>query len=289
MNVTVGEPARRTHIFSDPSGHSNINCISCFITGGFEVTGCLSSQNLGLQSLSIDAAPLDFVAELELEATIRSKTGEIPISLQYIHELYAFGIPNAGFAIKGNFKVGATFSYRVGVNTSFTGAAIVDTGLRAAVPNHAGLTAEVHNPVSSVSQGLDMTPVFGIRNISASVSIAAFSQPKFALEFELIAVVNVNIAPTMEFPQISATLSARYDEIGYCEQPNKFSKTGIELHSDVDVELDLQVDAGFGLFCTLRESLLVEEACGILSTSLFDLLPYWHTGARSPGDPVAYP
>lgn len=46
--------------------------------------------------------------------------------------------------------------------------------------------------------------------LSASITLAAYSQPKIAFGVELIKVGNVDVAVTMKLPEISSTLSASY-------------------------------------------------------------------------------
>ena len=181
------------------------------MTGSFEVTGHISVQNFDLQDLALTASPQGFQAELELQATITS-TDE-PDSLQYTKELFSAPVPGAGIAVTGIFKLGATLSYDVGVSSSFSGSAIVDFGLQASLPNSAQLIADIQNPDASSATGFagsSLNPIFDITKESASITLAAFSQPKLAFGIELIEIGNLDVALTIKLPEISVTLTAAY-------------------------------------------------------------------------------
>jgi len=247
FDVSVGHQGQRTNIYTDDKGRLTLDCINCFVAGRFEVTGHLSVDHFNLQDLQLTASPNNFQAELELEATITSSDN--PDSLQYTKELFSFPIPDAGIEVEGIFKLGATLSYDVGVSSSFSGSATVDFGIQAGIPNSAQLIVDVQNPDQSSANGFgtsDLTPIFDIKKESASVTLAAFSQPKLAFGVELSEVGNIDVAITIKIPEISVTLSAEYDEAGACSQTPGSSQTGVKLDSEVDVEVDLQIDASLG-------------------------------------------
>ncbi len=167
--------------------------------------------------------------------------------MQYTKELFSFPIPDAGIEVEGIFKLGATLSYDVGVSSSFSGSATIDIGLQAGLPDSAQVTADIQNPDSSSATGWSggsLTPLFDIKKESASVKLAAFSQPKLAFGIEIIEVGNVDVAITIKLPEVSVTLTAAYDEDGVCGAGS--SKTGIKLDSEVDIEVDLEIDAELG-------------------------------------------
>ncbi|KAL6718213.1 hypothetical protein ACLMJK_004301 [Lecanora helva] len=247
FNVNVGYQGQKTNIYTDDKGRLTLDCINCFVTGAFQVTGHISVDHFDLQDLTLTASPQGFQAELEVEATITSS--ESPDSLQYTKELFSFPIPDAGIEVEGIFKLGATLSYDVGVSSSFSGSATVDFGLQAAIPDSAQLVADIQNPDQSSANGFgtgDLSPIFDIKKESASVTVAAFSQPKLAFGIELIEVGNIDVAITIKLPEISSTLSAEYDESGVCDQSAGASKTGVKVENKVDVEIDLQIDAHLG-------------------------------------------
>lgn len=190
-------------------------------------------------------SPQGLQAALQLEATITSS--DEPDSLQYKKELFSFPIPDAGIEVEGIFKLGATLSYDVGISSTFSGSATVDFGLEAGMPDSAQVTADIQNPGSSSATGWSggsLTPLFDIKKESASVKLAAFSQPKLAFGIELIEVGNFEVALAVKLPEVSVTLTAAYDEGGVCGAGSL--KTGIKLDSEVDIEVDLEIDAEFG-------------------------------------------
>lgn len=190
-------------------------------------------------------SPQGFQAALQLEATITSS--DEPDSLQYTKELFSFPIPDAGIEVEGIFKLGATLSYDIGVSSTFSGSATVDFGLQAGLPDSAQVTADIQNPGSSSATGWSggsLTPLFDIKKESASVKLAAFSQPKLALGIELIEIGNFDVALAIKLPEVSVTLTAAYDEGGVCGVGSL--KTGVKLDSEVEIGVDLEIDADLG-------------------------------------------
>lgn len=111
------------------------------------------------------------------------------------------------------------------------------------------MVADVNNPTYSSAtgwQGSSLTPNFEVTKLSASISLAAFSQPKIAFGIELIDVGKVDVAVTMKLPAISSTLSADYDANGVCSQDVGASKTGVKLENKADESLSLQIDVDLG-------------------------------------------
>ena len=246
FDVSVGHQGQKTNIYTDDKGHLTLDCINCFITGSFEVTGHFSVDNFQLQDLKL-TSPNIFQAELELEATITSS--DSPDSLQYTKELFSFTVPDAEIEVEGIFKLGAILSYDVGVSSSFSGSATVDFGIKAGIPNNAQLIADIQDTDQSSANGFDISDVtsfFDITKESASITLAAFSRPKLSFGIELIEVRYFDVAITVKLQEVSVTLSAEYDEAGACSQSAESSKTGVKLDSKVDVEVDLQIDASIG-------------------------------------------
>lgn len=247
FDMSVGQQGQKTNIYTDSDGRLTLDCVNCFVTGSFGVTGRLSVQHFELQDLTLTASPNNILAELELEAVVTSS--DKPDSLQYTKELFSFPIPDAGIEVDGIFKLGAILSYDIGVSSSFAGSATVDFGLQASLPNSAQLVADVQNPDQSSATGWgegQLTPIFDIKQESASITLSAFSQPKLALGIELVGVGNVDVAVTVKLPEVSVVLSAEYDEGGACSQTAGSSQTGVKLDSKVNVEVDLQIDVKFG-------------------------------------------
>lgn len=211
FDVNVGKSGQNTNIYTDNKGRFSIDCIDCYITGSWHVLGHLTVDHFVLQDLILEATPSNFRAKLELEATVTST--EEPESLQQSKELFSAPIPGAGITVTGIFKLGATVSYDVGTSATFAGSATADFGLQASLPNGAKVVADINNPDQSSATGWQessLTPSFDVTKLSASITLAAYSQPKIAFGIELIEVGNVDVAVTMKLPQISSTLSAAY-------------------------------------------------------------------------------
>ena len=211
FDVDVGTSGQKTNIYTDDKGRFSIYCIDCYITGSWKVEGHITVEHFVLQDLTLEATPSNFLAKLELEATVTSS--KEPESLQESKEIFSAPIPGAGITVTGIFKLGATVSYDVGTSATFAGTATADFGLQASLPNGAKVVADINNPEDSSAtgwQGSSLTPIFEVTKLSASIILAAYSQPKIAFGIELIEVGNVDVAVTMKLPEISSTLSASY-------------------------------------------------------------------------------
>ena len=209
--MDVGQSGQKTNIYTDDKGRFSIDCIDCYITGSWQVQGHITVEHFVLQDLTLEATPSNFLAKLELEATVTSS--KEPESLQESKEIFSAPIPGAGITVTGIFKLGATVSYDVGTSATFAGTATADFGLQASLPDGAKVVADINNPEDSSAtgwQGSLLTPIFEVTKLSASITLAAYSQPKIAFGIELIEVGNVDVAVTMKLPEISSTLSASY-------------------------------------------------------------------------------
>ena len=246
FSMAAGQEGKVTNIYTDYAGRLKLDCLNCYVTGSFQVTGHLSVQHWHLQDFSIDASPHGFAAELELEAIITST--DKPDSLQYTKELWSAPVPDAGIEVPGIFKLGATLSYNVGVSTSFKGTATVDFGIKSTIPDSAKAVLDLGSAAGSSADGFDgaVTPIFDVKQLSASVTLSAFSQPKLSFGIELTKVGKADIALTISLPEVSVTLAANYDEAGACAHDPGASKTGVKLSSEVGVTLNAQVDVAFG-------------------------------------------
>lgn len=264
---------RRTQL-TTPANRFTLACTDCYITGSFQFTGHLSVSGFKLQDFVLSGAPQDFAAKLQLETTITAPLGS-PDSLQYAKELFSAPIPDAGISVTGIFSLGAVVSYEIGVSTSFAGSASMTFGLSTSLPNTAIVVADVRHPSQSSATGLDGGQVdqnFDLTALSASVTVAAFSQPKLSFGVEITKVGNLGIALGVKMPVISATLTGGYseppfplltpnssniptsgkpplilpDESGLCSTAIGTSKTGVNLTSEVALEVNLELDAKLG-------------------------------------------
>lgn len=148
---------------------------------------------------------------MQLQAVVTATASPAP--LQESKELFAAGIPGAGIAVPGIFKLGVSVSYEVGTSATFAGSATVDFGLEASLPNNAKVIADITNPSSSSAtgwQGTSFKPNLEVTKLSASLTLAAFSKPKLSFGIELVKVGQVDVGLTMKLPEISSALSAEY-------------------------------------------------------------------------------
>lgn len=152
-------------------------------------------------------------AELELEATI-SESPDL-LKIDESKELFAFGIPDAGIAVKGIFGLGATLSYSVGVSSEFKGQGVVDLGLKASLPNSAKVTADAKNTDGNNAVGFDgasFEPIFDVKSLSASVEVIAYSKAKILFGIEVTKIGKLDVAVTLQVPKVTTTLTAEFGE-----------------------------------------------------------------------------
>lgn len=152
-------------------------------------------------------------AELELEATVSASQDSF--SIDEAVELFAFGIPEAGIAVKDIFKLGATISYSVGVSSSFQGEGVVDFGLAASLPNSAKVTADAKKGAGNSAVGFDGTtfdPNFDVKSLSASISLIAYSKAKILFGIDVTKIGKLDVAVTLQVPKVTTTLTAAFGE-----------------------------------------------------------------------------
>lgn len=185
------------------------------------------------------------MAELELQATVSASYS--PPSLQYEKQLLSAPIPGAGISVTGIFSIGAVLSYNIGVKSTIQGNATVDFGLSASIPNSAQLTADVKNPDLSSATGWSggtVTPSFNVKDISASITLGAYSKPKLSFGVSLVKIGTADVDISVKLPEVDATLTAAYNPAGVCS--GSTSITGITFASSYDIEVDLDIDAKLG-------------------------------------------
>ena len=149
---------------------------------------------------------------LKLEATITASKDPETLNPDPI-ELFSFPIPGAGIEVAGIFKLGATVAYDVGTSATFAGTATADFGLEASLPDGAKVLADVNNPDQSSATGWagsSLDPFFEVTKLEASITLAAYSQPKISFGITLDNVGDVDVVLGMKLPEISSTLSADY-------------------------------------------------------------------------------
>lgn len=163
-----------------------------------------------LQDFTINASPVTVTAKAVLEATITSDKKLLTVN--QVKELFAIGVPGAGIAVTGIFKIGATLAYQVGATSNFAGQGIVDFGIQAGIPDTAKVVAAVKTPASNSAINFlgPITPVFNVKSLTASVNLVAFTQAKLAFGAEITNVGKADIAITLLIPKVSAQLTAVY-------------------------------------------------------------------------------
>ena len=206
------------------------------------------------------ASPQNFQAELELEVNITAS--ESPAALQFQKQLVSFPIPDAGIEIPHIFSLGTILSYSVGGTASFQGTASVDFGLSSSLPNSAQLVADLKNPDSSSATGFsggDLTPLFNVNEMSAAVTLGAYSLPKISFGVQLVKIGSASVDLSVKLPEVDVTLTAEYgkyrtpiipieldltnilsDQDGVCSGSS--SHTGVKLDSTLDIEVDLDIE-----------------------------------------------
>lgn len=163
-----------------------------------------------LHDLVLTASPSSLSAALELEATITTTDNPqvLPFNYPLVQDV---PIPDAGFTIKDLVTVGASLSYSVGGDCTFSGDAIVDFGVNASVPDSARIVADYHSQAASSVTGFDasdLTPSFHIGNESATISLSAYSQPEIKFGLDLHAVGNVDMVLAVKLPELNASFTA---------------------------------------------------------------------------------
>ena len=262
VDVSAGTKGQVSNIYT--SDKFTLDCVNCFTTGSFSLTGHVSTHHWSLTALTLSATPQDVSAELELEAKINAAAS--PAKLQYEKELIPnTEIPGAGISIPKIFSLGASIAYDVGITSSFQGTADVDFGVSAGIPNTASLVADLKNPDSSSATGFgggSLTPIFDVKQMSASVTLGAYSKPKLSFGVQIIEIGQADVDISVKLPEVDVTLTADYgthlpslgknnpsnilctDAAGVCT--GNPSKTGIKLDSTLDIEVDLDLTAKFG-------------------------------------------
>ena len=149
---------------------------------------------------------------LKLEATITAEKDPETLNPDPI-ELFSFPIPDAGIEVTGIFKLGATVAYEIGTSATFAGTATADFGLEASLPDGAKVLVDVNNPDQSSATGWagsSLDPFFGVTKLEASITLAAYSQPRIFFGITLDHVGDVDVVLGLKLPEISSTLSADY-------------------------------------------------------------------------------
>ena len=258
-----------------------------------------------LKVCEVTFRPTGFEAAMELQATyIETKKIE---EYSDKKELFAYPIPDLGFEIKDLCTVGAVVKYQIGYYTKLLGTATFVVGADSKIPDDAVVTIDLlHEDKVSVS-GFDgplWQPVFDIKELTASLKFAVFTQADLAFEIELHHIGKWAVELNLKIPQLSATANAGYSKhfsspflksmlipnlflligkAGFCKQERGALQTGAKFTVAMSLELWFEVYLGdekhnafshkfFGLSHTF-----VEDCSPINITNLLPIPPEWTT------------
>ncbi|KAL8822863.1 MAG: hypothetical protein Q9191_006409 [Dirinaria sp. TL-2023a] len=243
FDVNMGTPEKQIKLSNQSD--FQLSCDSCFIKGSFNLTGHISVRSFKVKELTLNVSPKDLAATLALGTTITDTKS--PQKLPIDRELFSAPIPDAGFEISKLFKLGTTISYDIGGSVSFSGSASAQFGLIVKVPDTAQITADLHDYSHSSAIGFDGGDIhhtFNVTDVSAGVTLNAYSQPKLSFGVEVHKIANYDVDVTMKLPTFDAQLSGAYKKGGLCA-PGK-ATTGAKLSSKIGVEVDLNIEARAG-------------------------------------------
>ena len=91
---------------TDYSGNVKIDCLDCFVSGTFQLTGHVAVKGGKLIALNLVVLLQDVAATLQMRATLSTKKDLDQLSAKY--PVLAVPVPGAGIAVRAIFKLGAT-------------------------------------------------------------------------------------------------------------------------------------------------------------------------------------
>ena len=211
--VSNATPSTSDILTSHNSGNVKVDCLDCFVSGTFQLTGHVAVKGGQLTALNLIALPQNVAATLQMRASLTAKKPVDKLSAKY--PVLSVPVPGAGIGVKGIFTLGATVSYDLAISSSFKGTSEFDFGLRAKLPGTAKVVADAVNSANSAATGFDgysSQPNFGVHSLTAGASISANTVPKLAFGIDVVNVGRVEVSVSMKLPDVSATLSAEYSE-----------------------------------------------------------------------------
>ena len=169
----------------------------------------LQTKDFALQDLILTASPSSVIAALELEAIITATDNPKPLT--YDKQLFNGPVPDAGVVINDIVSLGATLTYTIGGECTFSGSAVVDFGVNASIPDTAQIVADYNNHEASSVSGFgssQLTPMVPVINASAAMTLSAFSQPMISFGIDIKKIGRVEIDVAVNLPEFNVTLSA---------------------------------------------------------------------------------
>lgn len=243
--LNVGFQNQNKNIYTGPSGNVKIDCLNCFVSGTFQLTGHVAVKGGKLTALNLVVLPQNIAATLQMKATLSTKKKIDQLSAKY--PVLAVPVPGAGIVVGGIFKLGATISYDLSITSSFKGTAEFDFGFRASLPGTARVVVDAMNKANSDATGFEgysSQPNFGVQSLTAVASVSANTMPKLTFGIDVVNVGHVDAAVSMKLPEVAAELTGEYNADGVCGSGS--SKTGVKLDSKVSVSVDLDIDYALG-------------------------------------------
>ena len=211
VNVTSGQPDQVFNIYS--GGEFNLDCINCYTAGSFIVTGHISTKDFSLKELTLDAAPQDFHAMLELQAKVTASNS--PSTLQKDVKLVHIDIPGASIEVPGLFHIGPQLELDAGFSATIQGDASMNIGLSASLPDSARLTANVVDPTLSTATSFDgsVKPSFLVNDASASLSLQSYAKLILIFGVDLKGIGTADVSIGVRLPAVNADFTTRYGRL----------------------------------------------------------------------------
>lgn len=209
FDLNLGKKGEKTNIYHDDDGHFSLDCANCYIESKWQLKGYVAIEKYKLKELTVELSPENFTALLELEATLKANG-----SIEHEEEMKSGPVPYAGYtAPEGIFKIGLTESWNIGVSGSFEGKATANFGVEGKIPKDAKVFADVMDPSNSAAPNWNestLEPFFDIKELEASITLAAYSNTKLTLGTQFMGLGRVEVSLVQTQPEISTTLTASY-------------------------------------------------------------------------------
>ena len=248
FKIDVGTPGKVTNLFTDTSGslQASVNCVNCFLTGNFQLTGRISVENFRAKGLVLTGAPSGVNAALELGTVLKASVEGQSTPIKVSQELVEQAIPGAGFSVPRIITLGAAIEFSVEVTAALNGAVDFTLGLAASLPDSARVTADLRNPSQSSQSGFEgftITPKFKINSMNGTATVTAAAVPKLTFGIDIAGVGEVGLGLELRIPSVSSSLTATLNEQGACSQDVGASQTGVRVANKIGSSLKAVIDA----------------------------------------------
>lgn len=176
-------------IHNRPRPRYQIDCLNCFIRGGFNVAGTISIRWFMISDFTLGVSPKDFSAAMEIQAKLYTEAKTKPPKFKITHDILTFPIPGAGIMVPRILELGAIFAYEIGLEFWATSSITFETGVVASLPNGALAVADLLDLSNSRSIGFEgaiFKAKFQIDSGYGNLGISAVSKPRITLGFKII-------------------------------------------------------------------------------------------------------